>query len=47
MTRAGVYPMIWDSPDSIDQYLLPYYEDLRRFYLDAAEAGQAAFHALV
>ena len=47
MSAADLYPDIWDQEYLFDQYVLPYYEDLRAFYRAAAAAGQGVFHAIV
>lgn len=35
----AIYPDIWDEGDEARDYVLGYYEDLRRLYAKAAEAG--------
>ena len=47
MARADVYPGIWDEDDVVDTYLLPYLDELRSFYADAAAAGETVIQAIV
>jgi hypothetical protein len=46
LTAAEIYPEIWDEADVLDEYLLPYFQDLRSFYLAAADAGEAVLLAI-
>ncbi|OEJ95569.1 YfbM family protein [Streptomyces thermolilacinus] len=40
LTKAEVYPLIWDEPGALE-WGRPWYEDLTRFFEAAAEAGDA------
>ncbi|MEQ7128763.1 YfbM family protein [Actinopolymorpha sp. B11F2] len=46
MTRAGIYPSIWDEEDVFDAYLAPAYESLRGFYTAAARAGESVIQTI-
>ncbi len=42
LTAAEIYPEIWaEEPEESLDYVLSFYEDLRNFYLGAADRGQA------
>ena len=41
LEKADIYPSIWRDDDALD-YVLFYYEDVRRFFRSAAEAGDCA-----
>ena len=38
MTRADIYPQIWDEGD-IASYLVPYFDDLKKFLVETRQAG--------
>lgn len=46
MTNAEIYPSIWDENDVFDEYLVPAFTDLRRFYEQASTAGQAVIQTI-
>ncbi|AGL19284.1 YfbM family protein [Actinoplanes sp. N902-109] len=47
MTENTIYPMVWDGGDEeFNDYLLPYVDELRRFYRAAATTGQAVLVAV-
>ena len=46
MSAAGLYPDIWDEADVFDEYLAPVYDQLRAFYVDAAQEGQAVIQTI-
>lgn len=46
MTNAEIYPAIWDENDVFDEYLVPAFTDLRRFYEQASTAGQAVIQTI-
>lgn len=46
MAAADIYPNIWGTDDEFDNYLAPYFTELRRFYAAAAANGQAVLLAI-
>lgn len=46
MSDAELYPDIWDETDVFDEYLAPSYDQLRSFYMDAADAEHAVIQTL-
>jgi hypothetical protein len=38
MTRADIYPQIWDEED-IGSYLIPYFEEMKKFLVETKQAG--------
>jgi hypothetical protein len=47
MVAADIYPNIWDAgADELDDYLVPHFAELRRFYRTAAAGGQAVLLAI-
>jgi hypothetical protein len=45
-TEAEIYPEIWDESDVLDTYLIPYFLELKAFYLAAADEGEAVLLAV-
>jgi hypothetical protein len=46
MMDADLYPVIWDEDGIFDDSLLPAFDDLRAFYLAAAEAGEVVIQVI-
>jgi hypothetical protein len=48
MTKAGVYPDIWQEEEEEEAfgYLLGYFEELRKLYLEAAATGDGIVHVI-
>lgn len=40
MQRLDIYPQMWDEPDVLEEYLMPYVAQLRDFYVRAASRGE-------
>lgn len=41
LSQNGIYPEIWDDGDTALDYLAHYFEEVRRTFREAAEAGEA------
>jgi Domain of unknown function (DUF1877) len=46
MAAADLYPDIWSGSEEFDEYLMPHFTELCRFYRAAAANGQAVLLAL-
>jgi hypothetical protein len=46
LSAADIYPGVWDEPDVFETYLGPYFEELRTFYMAAAQQGDAVLLAI-